>query len=411
MSDETDRQVQGACRETTFKRQERKTGPKQCKKHCCFGPCRNPGLITYYFKPVLKKAKKDENDDLLTSHTCDKESHQLDKFPEEVILKIFGFLDIKDLLIVQVCKRLRSISKDESLWRKVNLSRKFVPTEFLKMVLENGCMYLSLCQAFANFPSDQFQERKAVQLKYLSLSKFRDPHMFNFPVLLECCHSLQKLSIYTPTRNMVDSICNQNYRTLQVLNLHVDEEMELDLLEDILQKCVELTDLNITGDFVTEKLLDCFVKNIPTKITKLSLFQLETISHSQDRFVKDITIRCNKLRTLHLQHCEIGESSLASIIENLDSTLEELDVSYTELWPNDLVQLKSMSKLKTLVCNYMFVNILKPELPHLQIDSDLNSAKFANPNAIFGRKGGMWEIECKRLDLFGNVDCWDSESE
>ena len=149
---------------------------------------RNPGLITYYFKPVLKKAKKDENDDLLTSHTCDKESHQLDKFPEEVILKIFGFLNIKDLLIVQVCKRLRSISKDESLWRKVNLSRKFVPTGFLKMVLENGCMYLSLCQAFANFPSDQFQERKALELKYLSLSKFRDPHMFNFPVLLECCH-------------------------------------------------------------------------------------------------------------------------------------------------------------------------------------------------------------------------------
>ena len=79
--------------------------------------------------------------------------------------------------------------------------------------------------------------------------------------------------------------------------------------------------------------------------------------------------------------------------------------------PGDLLKLKSMSKLKILVCNYMFVNNLKNELPHLQIDSDLNSAKFANPNAIFGRKGGLWEIECKRLDLFGNVDCWDSESE
>ena len=369
---------------------------------------RNPGLITYYFKPVLKEAKKDE---FLTSHTCSKESHQLDKFPEEVILKIFGFLDIKDLLIVQVCKRLRSISKDESLWRKVNLSRKFVPTGFLKMVFENGCKYLSLCQAFVNFPSDQFQERKALELKYLSLSQFKDPKMLNVDVLLECCHSLQKLSMYTPTRNMVNSICNQNCQTLQVLNLHVDEWMEDDLLEDILQKCVELTELNITGHFVTEQLLDCFVKNIPTKITKLSLFELETISHSQDRFVKDLTLRCKKLTTLHLQHCEIGESSLASIIENLDSTLEELDVSYTELWPDDLVKLKSMSKLKTLVCNYMFVNHLKDELPHLHIDSDLNSAKFANPNAIFGRKSGMWEIECQRLDLFGNVAGMDSESE
>ena len=59
----------------------------------------------------------------------------------------------------------------------------------------------------------------------------------------------------------------------------------------------------------------------------------------------------------------------------------------------------------------LFVKNLKNELPHLQIDNDLNSAKFVNPNAIFGRKGGMWEIECKRLDLFGNVDCWDDESE
>ncbi len=51
----------------------------------------------------------------------------------------------------------------------------------------------------------------------------------------------------------------------------------------------------------------------------------------------------------------------------------------------------------------MFLNHLKKELPHLHIDTDLYSATFANPNAIFGRKGGMWEIECKRLDLFANV--------
>ena len=59
----------------------------------------------------------------------------------------------------------------------------------------------------------------------------------------------------------------------------------------------------------------------------------------------------------------------------------------------------------------MFVNHLKDELPHLHIDTDLDSAKFANPNVNYGRKGGIWEIECKRLDLFGNVQCSNSESE
>ena len=48
----------------------------------------------------------------------------------------------------------------------------------------------------------------------------------------------------------------------------------------------------------------------------------------------------------------------------------------------------------------LFVKNLKNELTHLQIDNDLNNAKFANPNATFGRKGGIWEIECKCLDLF-----------
>ena len=58
-----------------------------------------------------------------------------------------------------------------------------------------------------------------------------------------------------------------------------------------------------------------------------------------------------------------------------------------------------MPKLNTLICDYMFVNYLKKELPHLHIDTDLDSTRFANPNAIFGRKVGIWEIECNRLDI------------
>ena len=76
-----------------------------------------------------------------------------------------------------------------------------------------------------------------------------------------------------------------------------------------------------------------------------------------------------------------------------------------------LLELKSMSKLKTLKCNYLFVNHLRKELPRLHIDTDLDNTMFPNPNVIFARKGGTWEIECKSLDLFTNVQCWTSESE
>ena len=63
----------------------------------------------------------------------------------------------------------------------------------------------------------------------------------------------------------------------------------------------------------------------------------------------------------------------------------------TEIDIGKLLELKSMSKLKPLICDYLFVNYLKEELSHLHIDIDLNSATFANPNAI-GR-----EVKCVLL--------------
>ena len=73
--------------------------------------------------------------------------------PDEVILKVVSYLDINELVkFGEVSKRLRAISNDKSLWRKMNLSRyrpswcdEFdVPNKFVKMVIENGCQYLSL---------------------------------------------------------------------------------------------------------------------------------------------------------------------------------------------------------------------------------------------------------------------------
>ena len=72
-------------------------------------------------------------------------SLQFDDLPDEIVLKIFKKLDIKDLLNCgMVSKRIRAISKDESLWEKVNLYKKLVPsTKFLKLVLNSGMGFIS----------------------------------------------------------------------------------------------------------------------------------------------------------------------------------------------------------------------------------------------------------------------------
>ena len=60
---------------------------------------------------------------------------QLDDLPDEVLLEILSYLDIKDLLrCSQVCRRIRSISHDESLWQKINLfEQKNVTANFIKI--------------------------------------------------------------------------------------------------------------------------------------------------------------------------------------------------------------------------------------------------------------------------------------
>ena len=72
-------------------------------------------------------------------------SYQLDDLPDEVILKMLGFLNIKELLYCgQVSKRLRAIANDESLWLKLNLQERKVPYDFIDKAAGNGCQYLSV---------------------------------------------------------------------------------------------------------------------------------------------------------------------------------------------------------------------------------------------------------------------------
>ena len=100
---------------------------------------------------------------------------QIEDLPNEIIVQILSNLEIKDLIRCNhVSKRIRSISYDEALWQKMNLyGCEKVPVEFLHLVINNGCKYLSL--EWAVFHSTQIFDSKdfftkPTQLKYLILS-------------------------------------------------------------------------------------------------------------------------------------------------------------------------------------------------------------------------------------------------
>ena len=136
---------------------------------------------------------------LLNSQPSNMSELQFEDFPNEVILTIFSFLDVKDLIqCAKVSKRVRAICHDESLWKKINLYFKTVPAELINYILVYGsCKYLSLWSTdlIGNMNLNQKSS-----LKYLDLNfcKANDGVLNN---LISACDSLEKLSLRNLTLN------------------------------------------------------------------------------------------------------------------------------------------------------------------------------------------------------------------
>ena len=122
-------------------------------------------------------------------------SLQFEDLPNEMILQVLKNLGIEDLLRCGlVSKRIRTISRDESLWEKINLYNRNVPKEFVQLVVDSGCKYLSLDGAKLEWDTTGFQLKKPSKLRYLNLESCEfNPR--DIEEILASCHSLEKLSL------------------------------------------------------------------------------------------------------------------------------------------------------------------------------------------------------------------------
>ena len=284
--------------------------------------------------------------------------YKLDDLPDEVILKVLCFLDIKELLVCgQVSQRLRAISNDESLWLKLNMFRgqpclrQQLPYDFIEKALENGCQYLSL--AGSGIQHLTGKSEFPYNLKYLNImyKKKYQKQSQGLPKMVQNCNSLQKLSVATFPLDSDDIqyIC-QNGKTLQVLDIggcYIDPCN----LTKLLQNCAHLTELNIGDAFGKNDYpvtyIQALVDNLTPAILKVGLDQ----KNVKDEHVKKLVERCNKITHLNLSFTRITNDSVQIIIKHLNKTLEILDVcsTYTVTFAA-LLELKSMPRLKTLIC-------------------------------------------------------------
>jgi len=340
---------------------------------------------------------------------------QLEDLPDEVILKICSFMDIREILKCgQVSKRIRAISKDESLWLKLNFLEGYVPYAFLEKAVENGCRYLSL--AFACL-YDGENSKIPLNLKYLEMSRGKGigsglggPHK----VILRNCRSLQKLAMCNRVLDWEDiNHIGENGQTLKVLNLaevhwnNIQSPTKTNHpMERLFKRCVELNELNLSNlwnygsDFFT-----VIASNLTPEILKVDFSNNKSL---KDRHVMTLVERCTKITELNLSYTSITNNSVDSIAKH--PSLEKLDVSNTEIDSTAaLLQLGTIRTLKVLnYClkdNEIDENNLRKRLPQLSINKE-DFFDIATSYTISNRKynsyfqDGLWEIKAKQQELF-----------
>ena len=317
---------------------------------------------------------------------------QLYDLPEEVILKLFGFLPIKELLICgQVSKRLQAIANDESLWIKLNLIFRKVPFELIEKAARNNCQYLSL--AGCEIIHLTGRSESSFNVKYLNLSS-RPPSMeamvankhLRLSKLVQNCRFLQNLSLAGLQLDSDDiNYISRNSQTLKILDLQYCDfhpQIQTELIQDLFTNCVHLTELNIRGPLWSKWFLDpqiqALVDNLTPTILKVALgFQ----NNLKDEHVKTLVKRCNNITHLDLSCTSITNDSVQSIIKYLETSLVKLNVDETNVDFAGLLQLKSMPALKALICFISYdyddpdpddhnqdIENLKQQLPHIRIN-------------------------------------------
>lgn len=334
-------------------------------------------------------------------------SLQFEDLPDEMILKILRNLDMKDVLHCGlVSNRIRTISRDESLWERINLYNKIFPAEFVQLALNSGCKYLSLEEAKLVHGKEKLHLTKPSKLRYLNLAACTS-HPSDIEEILGSCNSLEKLKLsaeYTSvTPNMIRSISEQNSQTLELLSLSCSLGHQ-----QILEKCTELKELTLGK--LSGETLNFVENNLPTSIEKLKIFR----SQISDQFVITLVTRCKNLKSLDLSGSKgITNNAVTTIIGHLKDSLEELDLTFTNgmtLAPitlSKLLELKAMPKLKVFQCATLKddeIRNLSNNLPHLMQpiktleDNERDLLNFST------NMDQIWDIKAKQLKIFRQRD-------
>ena len=337
---------------------------------------------------------------------------EFDCLPNEILVKIFSYLDIQDISrSAQVSHQFNMISKDSSVWqswRKVIINGIKVPTEFLTYIIQRGITELILFQCEILPSRNNLTEfKRPLNLKTLSLDGTKGDKTLVNDILIS--HPLEKVQLRQCMNNarhnistnmMSENDISQFIESLpqigcQLKNLNLENDLfgkfhDLSSISSIVNTCLGLEELNLCGNMLNEEAISYFCENLTSNILKLEIGIgcWGTPRGLNDNNIKALVKRCPKLKVLDIRSNElVTYQGLVAIIEGLpsleylglpDSIGEELGLPPANTAPYNLSKmqrLKSLKNLKELLIGEYYEDsddskeyqrILKREIPHLR---------------------------------------------
>ena len=287
--------------------------------------------------------------------------------PNEMLTKIFGYLDIQDIShCAQVCKRFQSISEEIwNCWDKITIESKEVPSEFITFILEKGIKDLQILNCKILPPKPKFTH--PLKLKSLHIDELCSGSDVLMTHLLKT-HPLEKIQLECSKKFISNKKFSEFSAGLPKTGSHLKSlalsYFDLDGKSDhihsgrhydyIAESCINLEWLDIYDNRLAACSAEYLSENLTPSLLRLNLF---CVIQFDDNALCKLAKRCSKLKTLDIRDTKVTWHGLSASIEHMqcleylaipDRIGEEFGLP-NNMDMNTMQKLRSMKQLKMLL--------------------------------------------------------------
>ncbi|NXX15867.1 SKP2 protein, partial [Podargus strigoides] len=224
-----------------------------------------------------------------------------DALPDELLLAIFAYLPLSDLLKVSlICKRWHRLSFDESLWQTLDLTGRNLLSGVTGQLLSAGVTVFRCPRSCIGNPL--FKTSKSLRVQHMDLSNCM-VSVADLQSILCLCIRLQNLSLegLVLSDDIMKNIA-ENCSLIR-LNLCGCSGFSAEALELMLSSCSVLEELNLSWCDFTATHVKAAVSHVTSKVTQLNLSGYRQNLQIPD--IKTLVERCP-----FLVHLDLSDSMM-----------------------------------------------------------------------------------------------------